>query len=177
MVAYVNDISEHGMKRQIKKESDQSIVALASSYEEKRFKNGDIKANTYVRLKQTIKTIGTFKFANIPIKKVTRNQIEFFLQEERTKAESTLKKEFRLLKKVFTLAYNKKLVKENFFDGCAPITKPSSFQVAKKVEAFSRKEEFILQNYMNRHYSKYKDIIFLALYTRYANRRNSSFIT
>ena len=165
------------MKRQIKKESDQTIVTLASNYEKKRFKNGEIKANSYVRLKQTIKTIGTFKFANIPIKKVTRNQIELFLQEERVKAEETLKKEFRLLKRVFTFAFKKKLVKENFFDGDDPITKPSSFQIAKKVQAFSRKEEFLLQNYINKHYSKYNNIILLALYTRHENRRNSSFIT
>lgn len=165
------------MKERIKKQDEQSIVTIASKYEEKRFKNGDIKPNSYVRLKQTIKTIGTFEFANIPIKRVTKRQIEMFLQSERIKAEETLKKEFRLLKRVFTLAFKQKLIKENYFDGDDPITKPSSFQIAKKVQAFSRKEEFLLQDYMKKHYSKYNNIILLALYTRHENRRNFSSIT
>ena len=67
------------------KNNEYSIVSLATKYEEKRYKNGDIKSSSYVRLQQTIKTIGTYKFANISIKKVTKKQIEDFLQNERTK--------------------------------------------------------------------------------------------
>ena len=70
------------MKERKCKSNEQSIVELASEFEEKRLKKGEIKANSYVRLVQTINTVGTYKFANIPIQKVTRHQIELFLQDK-----------------------------------------------------------------------------------------------
>lgn len=170
----MNDISEHGLKEKIVKANEQSIVSLASDFEEKRFKNGDIKANSYVRLKQTIKTVGTYKFANIPIQKVTRSQVEKFLQNERVKADETIKKEFRLVKNTFALAVKKKLITENFFVGAEPITRPRSFQQSEKVEALTRKEEYLLTEYLKKHYSQYKYIILLALYTRNEDWGNSS---
>lgn len=169
LVDYINDVSEHGMKEKISKSDDSSIVSIASKYEESRFKKGDIKANSYVRLKQTIKTIGTYKFANIPIRRVTRKQIESFLQNERNKADETLKKEFRLVKRTFALAYKKKLISENFFIGDEPITRPSSYKHSVKVDALSRKEEFLLTEYLKKNSSQYKYIILLALYTRNEN--------
>lgn len=162
LLVYVNGVSKG--KQNTKKEV-YTIVSLATEYEQKRFDNGDIKANSFVRLKQTIKTVGTYKFANIPIKNVKRNQIENFLQNERYKATETLKKEFRLVKRVFALAYKKHLISENFFVGDEPITCPSSYKPKEKVEALSRQEEYLLTEYLKRHSSKYKYIILLALYT------------
>ena len=154
------------------KNNEYSIVSLATKYEEKRYKNGDIKSSSYVRLQQTIKTIGTYKFANISIKKVTKKQIEDFLQNERTKADETLKKEFREVKRVFALALKKNIITEDFFIGEEPITRPKSFKTSIKVDALSRKEEYLLTNYLKHNWSQYKNIILLALYTRYENWRN-----
>ena len=162
LVDYINGKDKNNKK--IQKEFE-SIVTLAIEYETKRFNKGDIKANSFVRLKQTIKTISTYKFANIPIKNVKRNHIEDFLQNERCKATETLKKEFRLIKRVFALAYKKELIAENFFVGDEPITCPSSYKTKEKVEALSRQEEFLLTEYIKKHHSKYNNIILLALYT------------
>lgn len=170
----MKDITEHGFKDKIVKPNQQSIVSIASEHEEKRFKNGDIKANSYVRLKQTIKTVGTYKFANIPIQNVTRRQIENFLQNERVKADETIKKEFRLVKNTFSIAFKRNLIKENFFAGDDPITRPNSFHHSEKVEALTRKEEYLLERYLKTHYSQYKYIILLALYTRNEDWRNLS---
>lgn len=162
------------MKEKIVKQNEDSIVNIAYKYEEKRFKNGEIKSNSYVRLKQTIKTVGTYKFANIPIQRVTRRQVENFLENERIKADETLKKEFRLIKKAFELASKKQIITNNFFTGNDPIKRPSSYKKTTKVDALSRQEEFLLTEYLKHNYSKYKNIILLALYTRYENWRGAS---
>ena len=165
LVEFVNNIIEHGLKEKKSKPNEASIVSLLKAHEEKRFKNGDIKSNSYVRLKQTIKTISAYKFANQPIQKVTRKQVEVFLQSERVKAEETLKKEFREVKKAFNIAEKKKMISDNYFTGEEPIVRPHSFKVEVKVDALSRTEEFLLNQYLNTHITKYKNIILLSLYT------------
>ncbi len=147
------------------KKKEVTIVSLCSELEEHRYKKGEIKAGTYIRLKQTIKAIGTYKFGNIPIQRVTRRQIENFLENERVKAQRTLIKEYREVKKAFRKAIKKKLITENYFDGDEPIICPKSFKPTEKVEALSRTEEFLLTEYLKNHYTKYKYIILLALYT------------
>lgn len=172
----MEDVKKHGMKERKCKPNEQSIVELAFDFEEKRLKKGEIKANSYVRLVQTINTVGTYKFANIPIQKVTRHQIEVFLQNERVKAEDTLKKEFRLVKRVFALATKKGIIKEedNFFVGYDPIIRPKSYQKKQKVQALTRKEEFLLTKFIETHPCKYNNIILIALYTRNENWRSVS---
>ena len=86
--------------------------------------------------------------------------------------DETLKKEFREVKRVFALALKKNIITENFFIGEEPITRPKSFKTSIKVDALSRKEEYLLTNYLKHNWSQYKNIILLALYTRYENWRN-----
>lgn len=169
---YVEKISECGMKEKVYQPNEKSIVTIAKEIANKRLKKGEIKANTYLRLLQTIQAISVYKFANVPIQNVTRNQIVVFLDAERYKANSTIQKEYRLLKTVFY--YSHKIVKEDFFEGHYKIECPKSYKSDSKISAFTRKEEFILTEYIKNNENEYNLIILLALYTRYENRRNIS---
>ena len=57
------------------------------------------------------------------------------------------------------------MISDNYFTGEEPIVRPHSFKVEVKVDALSRTEEFLLNQYLNTHITKYKNIILLALYT------------
>ena len=70
------------------------------------------------------------------------------------------------------MALKKNIITEDFFVGEEPITRPKSFKTSIKVDALSRKEEYLLTNYLKHNWSQYKNIILLALYTRYENWRN-----
>ena len=166
MVDFITYTKEHGIKKKKSAYSEtSSIVSILKNYEEKRYKNRDLKAGSFNRLKQTIKAISTFKFANIPIQKVKRTHIEKFLQEERTKANRTIMKEYCEIKKAFFVANKMKIIQENFFDGLDPIKCPKSFKENGKVDALSRQEEFLLTSTLNKSTSQYKNIVLLALYT------------
>lgn len=96
--------------------SSHSIINISQKLIEDKLKDGTINENTYSRNMQSIQIYSTHKFATIPIRNVTREQIEEFLEGERHKANSTIAKEFRLIKNAFEYAEYKKLIKHNFFD-------------------------------------------------------------
>ena len=116
---------------------------------------------------QTIKACSAYNFMLKPIQNVTRNEIERFLQAERHKANSTISKEYSIVTKAFDLAFKKKLINaETALDfNLDPIEKPKSYKEDKDVVAFTMKEEYILVQYMNSHYSQYNNMLLLALYT------------
>ena len=116
---------------------------------------------------QTIKACSAYNFMLKPIQNVTRNEIERFLQSEKHKANSTISKEYSIVTKAFDLAFKKKLINaETALDfNLDPIEKPKSYKEDKDVVAFTMKEEYILVQYMNSHYSQYNNMLLLALYT------------
>ena len=174
---YYEKIQECGIEERIYKENEFSIVAITTKIEKDRLKKEEIKPNSYVRLMETIKTLSTMKFSNIPIQKVTKNQIVAFLESERYKSNSVLKKEYREIKKAFDYACYKKIITENYFDGYERIKCPKSFKLDSKVCSLTRKEEYALTEHIKTHDNKYNLIILLALYTRNENRRDISFAT
>ena len=89
MLEYIQDVSIHGKTEKVK-ENNATIVSICEAYETKRVRNKEIKPNTYNRHMQTIKAIGNYKFANIPIQNVTANQIKQYLESERTKSNSSI---------------------------------------------------------------------------------------
>ena len=162
---YYIDITEHGIKEKVYHPNSSTIIDIATKLEEKKLKDGVTNDNTYNRNMQTIQTCGCYKFTNIPIQNVTKKQIENFLESERTKSNSTLDKEYRVLKNVFEYAEYKKLVKENYFMGYEKIKLPKSLKEDKDVVAFTSKEEYILKEYIKTHPNQYNNIILLCLYT------------
>lgn len=164
MLEYVQDVSIHG-KTEKNKQKDATIVSICEAYETKRVRNKEIKPSTYNRSLQTIKAIGNYKFANISIQNVTANQIKQYLESERAKSNSSIDKYYSKIKKAFAIAYANGVIQKNLFLIGDGIKKPESFREDKKVDAFTRKEEYVLTEYLKTHKSKYKLILLVALYT------------
>ena len=147
------------------KRQKKTIINIAQEIEEYKYKIGKTKENSYLTNIATIERIKKSEFANISINKVTKKQIEDFLQTERVKSNATIKKEYRMLKHVYEYAKYKKYILNNYFEGINSIEKPKSLKEDKDVVAFTFYEQNKLENYLKTHTSRYKNIILLCLYT------------
>lgn len=158
---------EEGIKETIYTPNEVSIIELAKEIEENKYKLSATHGSGYNRNMQTIKACSAYNFMFKPIQNVTRNEIERFLQAERHKSNSTISKEYSIIKNAFDLAYKKHLIdKKIALDfSIDPIEKPKSHKEDKDVVAFTIKEEYILIQYMNTHYTQYNNMLLLALYT------------
>ena len=158
---------EEGIKETIYTPNEVSIIELAKEIEENKYKLSKTHGSGYNRNMQTIKACSAYNFMFKPIQNVTRNEIERFLQSERHKSNSTISKEYSIIKNAFDLAYKKHLIdKEIALDfSIDPIEKPKSHKEDKDVVAFTIKEEYILIQYMNTYYTQYNTMLLLALYT------------
>lgn len=158
---------EEGIKETIYTPNETSILELANEIEEKKFKLSTTHGSGYNRNMQTIKACSAYNFMFKPIQNVTRTDIERFLQAEKHKSNSSISKEYAIIKNAFALAYKKHLIDRDIaLDfNIDPVEKPKSEKQDKDVVAFTIREEYTLIQYMNTHYSKYNNMILLALYT------------
>ena len=158
---------EEGIKETVYTPNEVSIIELAKEIEEIKYKNAKTHGSGYNRNMQTIKACSAYNFMFKPIQNVTRNEIERFLQAERHKSNSTISKEYSIIKNAFNLAYKKHLIdKEMALDfNIDPVEKPKSHKEDKDVVAFTIKEEYMLIQYIKSHYSQYNNMLLLALYT------------
>ena len=158
---------EEGIKETIYTPNQTSIIDLANEIEENKLKVATTHAPGYNRNMQSIKACSAYNFMLKPIQNVTRTEIEKFLQSERHKSNSSISKEYRIIKNAFKLAQKRHLIDNNFdLDfNIDPVEKPKSFKEDKDVVAFTLKEEYTLIQYMNTHYNEYNNMLFLSLYT------------
>lgn len=98
---------EEGIKEAIYTPNEVSIIELAKEIEEKKFKLSTTHGSGYNRNIQTIKACSAYNFMFKPIQNVTRTDIERFLQAEKHKSNSSISKEYAIIKNAFTLAYKK----------------------------------------------------------------------
>lgn len=164
MYKYKLEMKKYGSAIELKR-TEKTIAILAQEIEDSKYRMGKTKANAYNTNMSTLVRIKKHKFANIPIEKVTRKQIEDFLQEERIKSNSTIKKDYRMLKYVYEYANYKLYLVKNLFEGIDRIEKPKSLKEDKDVVALTITEQNQLEDYLESHSSNYKNIILLCLYT------------
>lgn len=164
MYKYKLEIKRSGCSIELKR-TEKTIAILAKEIEDSKYRMGKTKANAYNTNMSTLERIKKHKFANIPIEKVTKKQIEDFLQEERVKSNSTIKKDYRMLKYVYEYANYKLYLVKNLFEGIDRIEKPKSLKEDKDVVALTIIEQNQLEDYLESHSSSYKNIILLCLYT------------
>ncbi len=100
-----------------------------------------ISASTMVRKKEIAKIIFSHSISDIPINKVSENDIIKFLSSLVNYSDSVIKKEYQLLKKVFGIARYKKLIYEDFFCSESVVKQPKSMKETKNVTAFTLEEE------------------------------------
>ena len=164
MYKYKLDMKKAGKTINIKR-TEKTITILAQEIEDSKYRMRKTKANAYNTNMSTLERIKKCKFANIPIKKVTKEQIENFLQDERTKSNSTIEKDYRMLKYVFEYANHNLYISTNFFEGINKIERPKSLKEDKDVVALALSEQMQLEDYLAKHNCKHKNIILLCLYT------------
>ena len=164
MYKYKLEMKKSGNAIEFKK-TEKTIAILAQEIEDSKYRMGKTKANAYNTNMSTLARIKKYKFANIPIDRVTRKQIEDFLQEERVKSNSTIKKDYRMLKYVYEYASHRMHIINNFFEGINAIERPKSLKEDKDVVALTITEQNKLEDYLESHSSRYKNIILLCLYT------------
>ena len=156
---------EEGVKDSVYRPNEDSIITIAKEIEHQKYKDRITKGAGYTRNMQTIKAISNYNFALKPIQYVTRGEVERFLECEREKSNSTIGKEYRIIKRVFEKAYAKKMIKENYFTGYEAIKKPISYKENKDVKAFTIFEQYQFIAYIQSHPSKYNNILLLSLFT------------
>lgn len=164
MYKYKLDMKKTGNLIEMKR-TEKTIATIAKEIEDSKYRMGKTKANAYNTNISTIERFKKYKFANIPIEKVTRSQIEEFLQDERVKSNSTIKKDYRMLKYIFEYACHRMYIVKNYFQGIDAIERPKSLKEDKDVVALTITEQRKLESYLNEHDSIYKNIILLCLYT------------
>ena len=164
MYKYKLEMKKSGNAIEFKK-TEKTIAILAQEIEDSKYRMGKTKANAYNTNMSTLARIKKYKFANIPIDRATRKQIEDFLQEERVKSNSTIKKDYRMLKYVYEYASHRMHIINNFFEGINAIERPKSIKEDKDVVALTITEQNKLEDYLETHSSRYKNIILLCLYT------------
>lgn len=158
---------EEGIKETIYTPNETSILELANEIEENKFKLFKTHGSGYNRNMQTIKACSAYNFMFKPIQNVTRTDIERFLQAEKHKSNSSISKEYAIIKNAFALAYKKHLIDRDIALDFSidPVEKPKSEKQDKDVVAFTIREEYMLIQYINSHYNEYNNMVLLALYT------------
>ena len=158
---------EEGIKETIYTTNKTSILELSNEIEENKFKLSKTHGSGYNRNMQTIKACSAYNFMFKPIQNVTRTDIERFLQAEKHKSNSSISKEYAIIKNAFALAYKKHLIDRDIALDFSidPVEKPKSEKQDKDVVAFTIREEYMLVQYINSHYNEYNNMVLLALYT------------
>lgn len=147
------------------RKTEKTIAIIGQEVEDSKYRKGKTKGNAYRTNMATLNRIKKEKFANIPIEKVTKQQIENFLEKERVKSNSVLKKDFSMLKRIFETALDNMYITSDYFTGINKIELPKSTKEDKDVKALSLTEQNILVDYLEKNNSKYKNIILMCLYT------------
>ncbi len=166
IVDFINDVNSNGLPKNIDKNNSETIATLAKDAWKQKLNKGEIIPNTFNRVCETIKIIERDKLSCIPIQKVTRTMIVNFFEGHRNYANRTLSKLKGVIQVAFKIAKKRKIIAENWLlDDDEALRLPKSFKKNKEVDAFSRREEYILTKYIEETHNKYNLIILTALYT------------
>lgn len=97
--------------------------------------------NTMLRKKAIAKIILAHPISDMPINKVSENDIIRFLSTLVDYSDSVIKKEYQLLKKVFAIARYKKIIYDDFFCSESMVKQPKSSKETRDVTAFTLEKE------------------------------------
>lgn len=163
---YKIEMQENGndLEAELKK-TTKSIADIGQEIEDSKFRKGKTKGNAYRTNMATLNRIKENKFANIPIDKVKKTQVEKFLEDERIKSNSVIKKDYSMLKRIFEVALDNNYISNNLFQGINLIEKPKSMKEDKDVKALSYTEQNKLVEYLESNNIRHKNIILMCLYT------------
>lgn len=162
---FKDNVKRNGLPKNILQKTMVTIYTLGCQMEEIKMSRGKIGTNAYRTNMSTLKRISNYDFANIPIEKVKRESIEDFLEDEREKSNSIIKKDYGMLARIFDYAEESDYVKKNFFRGFNKIEKTQSKIATKQVNPMTFEEEKRFKEYLISNSHPYRNLVLIELYT------------
>jgi integrase len=162
---FKDEVKRNGLPRNIIEKSVVTIYSLGTQMEEIKISRGKIGTNAYRTNMSTLKRIKDYEFSNIPIEKVKREQIEDFLEDERDKSNSIIKKDYGMLARIYDYAEENDYIKKNFFRGFNKIEKTQSKIATKQITPMTFDEEKRFKQYLMNDTHPYKNLVLIELYT------------
>ena len=160
---FKDTVKRNGLPKNILQKTIVTIYTLGCQMEEIKMSRGKIGTNAYRTNMSTLKRISNYDFANIPIEKVKRESIEDFLEDEREKSNSIIKKDYGMLARIFDYAEESDYIKKNFFRGFNKIEKTQSKIATKQVNPMTFEEEKRFKEYLINNSHPY--LVLIELYT------------
>lgn len=164
IIDYKEYIKNNGVPIELNK-YDKSIYGIGIELEKDKFGKGKIGGNTYSTNIATLNRLKQYDFSNISISKVTKKDLNSFLESERIKSNSLLKKDYSMLRRIYEYATDRNYININFFNGFDKIERPISKKADKSVEALTLIEQKNFENYIIDNNSKYSHIFLLLIHT------------
>ena len=162
---FIDEVKKNGLPRNIIQKSVVTIYSLGLQMEDIKKSRGKIGTNAYRTNMSTLKRIAEYDFANIPIEKVKKEQIEDFLEDERDKSNSIIKKDYGMLARIYDYAEENDYIKKNFFRGFNKIEKTQSKIATKQVTPMTFEEERRFKEYLANDTHPYKNLVIIELFT------------
>ena len=138
--------------------------------EEIKKSRGKIGTNAYRTNMSTLKRISNYDFANIPIEKVKRESIEDFLEDERNKSNSIIKKDYGMLSRIYDYAEENDYIKKNFFRGFNKIEKTQSKIATKQVNPMTFDEEKRFKEYLINNSHPFRNLVLIEVFLQLTYR-------
>lgn len=161
----LNEIKEHTFVDK----SDITLLQLMVENVEDKFNANKTSPTTYLRDKETIKTISNIPntIVNKEVQKITSSDLKKFFSSITNYSNSTIDKIYRFINCAFKKAVYYKLLYTNPLDNSMEIIKPKSDNPDKLVEALTIEEQKALLEVLNNQEinHSYRNIILLMLFT------------
>ena len=162
---FKDEVKKNGLPRNIIQKSVVTIYSLGMQMEEIKKSRGKIGTNAYRTNMSTLKRIAEYDFSNIPFEKVKKEHIEDFLEDERDKSNSIIKKDYGMLARIYDYAEENDYIKKNFFRGFNKIEKTQSKIATKQVTPMTFEEEKRFKEYLANDTHPYKNLVIIELFT------------
>ena len=161
--ARVTEIKNSVNKNTYVDKDEITLEEVISKHIEYKHNTGITSDRSYLRNKDSLTHLKKCcQFLNKPIQKITTIEIKEDLPNFTEYSQSTIDKDFRLLKKGFQIAVMDRILQYNIMD---LISKPKSKKELIPVEALTIEEQKALVEYLNSNEHEYNNAILLMLYT------------
>lgn len=127
---------------------DVTLLEYMNMFEKSKLKSNKITQNSYIRNNETILNIAKSDIVNVPIQKITVQQIQDLLDSKIKYSQSTIDKVYDELNATFKKAIENNII-EFHNNPMNKIDKPISSKDKKKVEAFEIEEQKSIMEYIS----------------------------
>ena len=162
---FKDEVKRNGLPQNIIQKTTVTIYNIGMQMEDIKKSKGKIGTNAYRTNMSTLKRLKPYKFSNIPIEKVKKEQIEEFLEDERNKSNSIIKKDYGMLARIYDYAEENNYITKNFFRGFYKIEKTQSKIATKQINPMTFDEERRFKKYLSQDTHPFKNLVLIELYT------------